>query len=244
MTATTPGPVRGHDGGMKIDFGKIRTHKLEALAEASVARARKSAQRAINDSLFDVRKLTPTMLTYIIDEPAPFTLRGITVQKATDSDLSGRLSLGSVQSAYLMHGEEGDPDDGLVVPMDKKARDKRGNLLRKFRKPLLEETLRARVEVKNKVYKGRKARGKGVKVNRRRRLDASHEVSRYFIGQPGRGPAGIYERHTRNKKLRLIAKFIKRRDNNAQFQIRETWNSEIKLRFKENFRLRMSGARR
>lgn len=229
---------------MKLDFGKIRTHKLEAMAEATITRARKSAQRAINDSLFDVRKLTPTMLTYIIDEPTPFTLRGITVKKASDSDLSGRLSLGSVQSAYLMHNEEGDPDDGLVVPMDKAARDKRGNLLKKFRKPLLEETLKTKVEVKNKVFKGKKTRGKGVKVNRRRRLAASHEVSRYFVGQSGRGPAGIYERHNRNRKLRLIAKFIKRRDNNAQFAIRETWNSEIKLRFKENFRLRMAGARR
>lgn len=228
---------------MRIDLG-VKMKGFEAKASGTIERSKKAAARAINDALFDTRKLTPRMMAYIIDEPTPFTLRNISVEKASDNELTGRLSLGSVQSEYLMHGEEGDPDDGLVIPVHKSARDKRGNLRKRFRKPALEELLRTKMEVKNKVYKGRKSRGKGVKVNRRKRLEASHEVGKYFVGQPSRGPAGIYERHSRNRKLRLIAKFVRRRDNKPSFQIKETWNSEIKLRFKENFNFRMAGRRR
>lgn len=229
---------------MQIDM-RVRSHRLKRAADAAEAKARKAAMRAVNDALFETRRLTPTLMAYAIDKPSAYTTspNGIIVEKATDTALSGRLSLSADRARYLGYSEHGETDTDLVVPSayGHKNRDKHGNLLKRFRKPYLTTTLQAETTVKR--YAARKTK-KG--EWRRGKVTGTHKVKRYFIGTPryhGYRKAGIWERGPNNGDVRLVAFFSKRFDYAPKFKIRESWNGELKARFKQNFKKRMTGRR-
>lgn len=229
---------------MKISM-QVRSHRLKKAADAAEVKAKKAATRAVNDSLFEVRKLTPTLLAYAIDKPNAYTSseRGVIVEKATDTALSGRLSMSADRAKYLGFSEHGDTDENLTVPskFGHKNMDKYGGLLKRFRKPYLETTLKAETIVKRYAAKKNK-KGEW----RRGKVTGSHKVKRYFVGTPeyhGFRKVGIWERGPNNNDVRLVAFFSKSFDYSPKFKIRESWNSELKIRFRENFKKRMAGRR-
>ncbi len=57
---------------MQIDM-EVRSHRLKRAADAAEAKARKAGMRAINDAVFETRKLTPTLMAYSIDRPNAYT---------------------------------------------------------------------------------------------------------------------------------------------------------------------------
>lgn len=229
---------------MKIDM-RVRSHRLKKAADAAEVKARKAATRAVNDALFEVRKITPTLLAYAVDKPSAYTTseRGTVVEKASGDDIRGRLSMTADRAKYLGYSEHGDTDTDLVVPskFGFKNTDKYGGLLKRFRRPHLDTTLKAEITVKRyaarKTKKGEWKRGKVL---------GSRKVSRYFVGTPryhGFRKIGIWERGPQNDDVRLVAFFSKRFDYAPKFKIRESWNSELKIRFKQNFKKRMAGRR-
>lgn len=74
-----------------------------------------AASRAINDTTGDIRESTERSLPVVLDNPTPFTKKGMFTSPATKRKLEGVVGFKPIQSDYLVKQEEG----GIRLPKRK-----------------------------------------------------------------------------------------------------------------------------
>ncbi|WP_206437004.1 hypothetical protein [Paracoccus haematequi] len=221
--------------------------------EAATAVSR-GAAKAVNDAAFGLRKKTPEYLEKTLDRPMPFTtnVRGVIVDKAKEGSgrsnakgVHARIKIAKLQASYLAPLEHGGAKEKGIRPAMgvKAARDKFGNINKKFRRGGATEQLLAE-KVSARSYKT----GKNGK---KRPSGATYQVGRYFVGDPhaarrggrsflsrilrrGRrkGVIGLYERVGRNSRIRLVAEYYKRQSYSPKLGLISNWRKEYRVMLK------------
>lgn len=212
---------------MNIDMRRL-DRRLNRLAREYP----KAAKDAVNATAFSLRKKTPAYLQRKLDEPIKFTT-GTSVAKVDKANrVTGRgavanIKIQPIQAGYLSRLEFGEDSDRVNAPSALKARDRAGNTKKAF-------ALRP-----DKIAK---LLGQRIKAGKKGKT-----VGKYFIGRAlGRNgkPAGIFERHGKNKKLRRITSIIYQRRNRPQLDLRDYWQREGSTTLREKFNEKLAEAAR
>lgn len=185
------------------------TARLKRRLRAAPRKYRRIIRNSINDTLRAVRNETPDIMKESVDRPVPFTARktAVVYRGASYDKLAGSLHIAPAQARYLAPAEHGGTSEGIIMPTQKWATDKYGNVMKKFRSFELRGALNAKTESKSD----------GV-------------IGRYFIGKPKGGdrPAGLYERIDFDTGLVQITKFVRRRRYRKTFGIEAKWSARVR----------------
>lgn len=91
-----------------------------------------AAAKALTDTVKAVQKAEQKQMPRKLDRPTPFTLKGISIERATKRDLSARVFIRPIQAEYLIYQIEGGrrqaTSKGLGVPTMHARLNKYGNI--------------------------------------------------------------------------------------------------------------------
>ncbi|UWR38382.1 hypothetical protein [Sulfitobacter sp. W074] len=212
---------------MNIDMRRL-DRRLNPLAREYP----EAAKDAVNATAFSLRKKTPDYLQRKLDEPIKFTT-GAGVAKvdkaraATSRGVTANIKIQRIQASYLSKLEHGEKTRRVNAPSAAKARDRAGN------------TKKAFALCQDKIAK---LLGQRIRAGKKGKT-----VGKYFIGRAlgrGRAPAGIFERHGKNKKLRRITLIIYERRNEPQLKLRDYWRHQGSTTLREKFNEKLAEAAR
>lgn len=99
--------------------------------------------RAINETLFGTRKDLQGEMRKTFDNPTPFTLRSMIVEKTGGGKNFGKIRVQPKQAEYLLrniHGGARTPyNEWIIIPADGTRRNQYGNLTRAARRKLFSD---------------------------------------------------------------------------------------------------------
>lgn len=109
----------------------VRISNFFDRASKDVSRA---SQISINRTAFALRRETPEILKEKLQNPSPVTLRSSVarVQRASGTSGFATLEISNLQRKWLLKLEYGLPSERVVMPADRSAKDRYGNVKRSF----------------------------------------------------------------------------------------------------------------
>lgn len=150
---------------MPVQFDVTSTVKREINFVNRLRSGFQKAQlEALNDTGFQVRRDLVRSLDQDLDRPTPFTKRGISIQKARQSNLTVRIFVLPKQEEYLIRQVfpqiRSAFDEYIIIPTNGTRRNSYGNLTRNARKKLFDRSVNRIYDSNGKVFIRNKRTGR------------------------------------------------------------------------------------